>query len=168
MYKRGGTGARAHGWSLYKRSDGKWYLDFDEVDDTYAGTVNHALHASDTPFTATWNADMVVVHSAPSSPPSPPPPSPSPPPPSPSPSPPYFFVTRHATWGTPSPGETQRGFIWGQGFDSEEEVFAKFAEYDNGPYATGVWNEQVTELKYYGVRGVAEELKEWVREEINA
>ena len=80
----------------------------------------------------------------------------------------FFFVTRHATWGTESPGETKRGYVWGQRFDSEEEAFAKFAEYDNGPPATGVWNEQVTELKYYGTRGVAEELKEWVREEINA
>ena len=35
-------------------------------------------------------------------------------------------------------------------------------------YATGVWNEQVTELKYYGVRvGPLEQMKVWVREEIN-
>ena len=54
VYKR-------NGWSLYKRSDGKWYLDFNEVDDTWSGTVNYALLASDTPFTATWNVDMVVV-----------------------------------------------------------------------------------------------------------
>ena len=47
-------------WSLYKRSNGKWYLDFNEVDDSWAGTVNYALHASDTPFTATWNRDLVV------------------------------------------------------------------------------------------------------------
>ena len=48
-------------YSLYKRSNGKWYLDFNEVDESWSGTVNYALHASDTPFTATWNADMVVV-----------------------------------------------------------------------------------------------------------
>ena len=80
-----------------------------------------------------------------------------------------FFVTRHATQGTESPGETKRGYVWGQRFDSEDEAFAKFAEYDGGPYATGVWNEQVTELKYYGVRvGPLEQMKVWVREEINA
>jgi len=79
-----------------------------------------------------------------------------------------FFVTRHATSGAESPGETKRGSVWGQRFDSEDEAFAKFDEYYGGSYATGVWNEQVTELKYYGVRRVAEELKEWVREEINA
>eukprot|EP00964_Phaeocystis_antarctica_P085541 scaffold54052_cov57-Phaeocystis_antarctica.AAC.1 len=48
-------------YSLYKRSNGKWYLDFNEVDESWSGTVNYALHASDTPFTATWNVDMVVV-----------------------------------------------------------------------------------------------------------
>ena len=40
-----------------------------------------------------------------------------------------FFVTRHATRGTESPGETKRGYVWGQRFDSEDEAFAKFAEY---------------------------------------
>ena len=48
-------------YSLYKRSNGYWYLDFNEVDESWSGTVNYALHASDTPFTATWNVDMVVV-----------------------------------------------------------------------------------------------------------
>ena len=48
-------------YSLYKRSNGKWYLDFNEVDESWSGTVNYALLASDTPFTATWNVDMVVV-----------------------------------------------------------------------------------------------------------
>ena len=54
VYKRSG-------WSLYKRSNGRWYLDFNEVDESWSGTVNYALHASDTPFTATWNSDMKVV-----------------------------------------------------------------------------------------------------------
>ena len=48
-------------YSMYKRSNGKWYLDSNEVDESWSGTVNYALHASDTPFTATWNVDMVVV-----------------------------------------------------------------------------------------------------------
>ena len=78
-------------------------------------------------------------------------------------------MTRHATSGTPSPGETRRGNIWGQGFDSEDKAFAKFAEYDGGPLATGVWNNQVTELKYYGGRPhLLEQMKVWVREELNA
>ena len=90
------------------------------------------------------------------------------PPPSPPPAPPlsHFFVTRHG--GSGSPGETRRGSIWGQGFDSEDEAFAKFTEYDGGPYATGVWNRQVTELKYYGGRVLTGEMKQWVREELNA
>ena len=59
VYKRSGL----YSWSLYKRNNGKWYLDFNEVDDSWSGTVNYALSASDTPFTATWNRDMVVAHS---------------------------------------------------------------------------------------------------------
>ena len=79
------------------------------------------------------------------------------------------FVTRHATSGTESPGETKRGYVWGQRFDSEDEAFAKFDEYYDGPYATAVWNERVTELKYYGDRGgLLEQMEVWVREEINA
>ena len=58
VYKRSG-------WSLYKRSNGKWYLDFNAVDDSWSGTVNYARYATDTPFTATWNVDMVVAHSGP-------------------------------------------------------------------------------------------------------
>ena len=79
-------------------------------------------------------------------------------------------MTRHAISGTPSPGETRRGNIWGQGFDSQDKAFAKFAEYDGGPLATGVWNKQVTELKYYGYRGdgLPDKMKVWVREELNA
>ena len=46
-------------YSLYKRSNGKWC--FEAPRWTSRGTVNYALYASDTPFTATWNADMVVV-----------------------------------------------------------------------------------------------------------
>ena len=37
-------------------------------------------------------------------------------------------------------------------------------------YAMGVWNEEVTELKYYyGDRGAfVDQMKVWVREELNA
>jgi len=64
-----------NGWLLYKRFNGKWYLDLDldmykvsngmgYLDfESWSGTVNYALTASDTPFTATWNRDMVVAHS---------------------------------------------------------------------------------------------------------
>ena len=53
VYKRGA-------FSLYKRSNGKWYLSFKAPSDAWAGTVNYALSATDTPFTPTWNKDMVV------------------------------------------------------------------------------------------------------------
>ena len=53
VYKR-------NGWSLYKRSNGVWVLDFNAVDEAYSGTVTWAQAASDTPFTVTWKGDMVV------------------------------------------------------------------------------------------------------------
>ena len=55
VYRRGAS------WSLYKRSNGKWYLDFNELDDTWAGTVNFALGATDLPFAATFNRGMKVL-----------------------------------------------------------------------------------------------------------
>ena len=76
-------------------------------------------------------------------------------------------MTRHGPGGIGSPGETRRGYIWGQGFDSVHEAFAKFTKYNGGPYATGVWNRQVTELKYYGGRVLAGEMKQCVREELS-
>eukprot|EP00964_Phaeocystis_antarctica_P083598 scaffold52590_cov58-Phaeocystis_antarctica.AAC.1 len=50
-------------------------------------------------------------------------------------------------------------------------AFAKFDEYNGGPYATAVRNEQLGELRYWGYllyyssnpAGVREEQKEWVR-----
>ena len=67
VYKRCTGAATASGncWSLYKRSNGKWYLDFNEVEDSWSGTVNYALTASDTPFTAKWNRDMEVTLAGP-------------------------------------------------------------------------------------------------------
>merc|ERR1712194_884783 len=53
VYRRGTSWSLT--WSLYKRSNGKWYLDFNELDDTWAGTVNYALDATDLPFAARFN-----------------------------------------------------------------------------------------------------------------
>ena len=54
VYKRGA-------FSLYKRSNGKWYLSFKDPSDSWAGTVNYALSATNTPFTATWNNEEMKV-----------------------------------------------------------------------------------------------------------
>ena len=41
-------------WSLYKRADGKWYVDFNAVSEDWDGTVAY-LNASEWPWSATWN-----------------------------------------------------------------------------------------------------------------
>ena len=73
-----------------------------------------------------------------------------------SPSSPSFYLTRHDTSAT----DNVRGEIF-------DEAFAKFDEYNGGPYATAVWDEQLGELRYYGSPSnpawVKEEQQEWVR-----
>ena len=62
-------------------------------------------------------------------------------------------MTRHITWGN----------VAGDIYNSEKEAFARFAELDGGSYAAVVWDEQLTELKYYGGRETRlEEMKEWI------
>ena len=70
--------------------------------------------------------------------PQPPPSAPS----SPSPSG-IYFVTRHINWGNVS----------GEIFYSEAEASARFDEYKDGPYATGMWDAQLNQLNYYGGGG---------------
>jgi hypothetical protein len=66
-----------------------------------------------------------------------------------------YYVTRHITYGN----------VQGDIYASEAEAFARFAELDGGAKAATVWDQQLTELKYYGQRGTRpEEMKEWVRE----
>ena len=63
-------------------------------------------------------------------------------------------MTRHITWGN----------IAVDIYNSEQEAFARFAELDGGSQAAAVWDEQLTELKYYGSRGARPaEMKEWAR-----
>lgn len=47
-------------WSLYRRQNGYWYLDFDTIDESWSGTVNYALAPSETPFEASWNSNMAI------------------------------------------------------------------------------------------------------------
>ena len=67
---------------------------------------------------------------------------------------PLFYVTRHIGFGD----------VQGEVFLSQDEAFAKFDEYVGGSDATGVWDAQLTQLKYYGGRDKRrpEEMKEWV------
>ena len=57
--------------------------------------------------------------------------------------------------------------VRGEIFDSKDEAFAKFDEYNGGPYATAVSDEQLGELRYWGHSSnpawVREEMKQWVR-----
>ena len=58
-------------------------------------------------------------------------------------SPGVYFVTRHISWRN----------VDGEIFYSVAEASAKFEEYNNGRHATGMWDAQLNELKYYGRRG---------------
>ena len=54
-----------------------------------------------------------------------------------------YFVTRHINWN----------YVAGEIFYSEAEASAKFDEYRGGRNATGMWDAQLNELKYYGRGG---------------
>jgi len=51
-----------------------------------------------------------------------------------------YYVTRHMNKG---------GDVHGEIFYSERDASAQFDRYDNGPYATAVWDHQAKELQYY-------------------
>lgn len=57
VYERNAGG---YVWSLYRRRNGKWYLDFNEVSEEWSGTVGYARRPSRTPFAAQWNRNMAV------------------------------------------------------------------------------------------------------------
>lgn len=46
-------------WSLYRRDNGKWYLDYNEVSDAWTGTVAYAHTATTTPFVPKWRTASV-------------------------------------------------------------------------------------------------------------
>ena len=55
-----------------------------------------------------------------------------------------YYVTRHLKIGN----------VKGEMYNSEVKAFAQFAELDGKSQAVAVWDEQLTELKYYGDRGL--------------
>jgi hypothetical protein len=52
VYSRQGGG---YTWSLYKRADGKWYVDFNAVSEAWDGTIAYTTSATEWPWTGTWN-----------------------------------------------------------------------------------------------------------------
>lgn len=53
------------GWSLYRRGDGKWYVDFNDVSEDWSGTVAYGLSSAQTPWDTNWQgADQVVTRTA--------------------------------------------------------------------------------------------------------
>jgi hypothetical protein len=57
VYQRQGGGTT---WSLYKRADGKWYVDFNAVAEDWDGTVAYGTSAASSPWATTWNASTIV------------------------------------------------------------------------------------------------------------
>ncbi len=52
VYQRQSSG---YTFSVYQRSDGKWYLDFDALDDSWSGTLAHTSAAAEAPLEADWS-----------------------------------------------------------------------------------------------------------------
>ncbi|KIG16656.1 hypothetical protein DB30_04275 [Enhygromyxa salina] len=49
------------GWSLYRRANGKWHLDFDDISEDWAGTVAYTTDSAQTPWDATWSGANQVA-----------------------------------------------------------------------------------------------------------
>jgi hypothetical protein len=63
VYRRvGSTGTT---WSLYKRTNGNWYVDFNTVSEDWDGTVAYTAQAQEWPWSdSTWNNNVVSFRTA--------------------------------------------------------------------------------------------------------
>jgi hypothetical protein len=53
------------GWAMYRRADGKWYVDFNAVSEDWSGTIAYGTASAQTPWDTTWNgSDYVVTRTA--------------------------------------------------------------------------------------------------------
>jgi len=57
VYSRQGSG---YTWSLYKRANGAWFLDFDAVDESWNGTISYTSQASASPWDVSWVGSTVT------------------------------------------------------------------------------------------------------------
>ena len=57
LFTRQGNGTT---WSLYKRPNGNWYVDFNAVSEDWDGTVAYTTSAASTPWQGVWNASTIV------------------------------------------------------------------------------------------------------------
>ncbi|HLL85036.1 MAG TPA: hypothetical protein VK420_20365 [Longimicrobium sp.] len=61
VYSRTGGG---YTWSLYKRADGKWHVDFNTVSEDWDGTIAYTTAAASNPWSGTWNGSNFAFRSA--------------------------------------------------------------------------------------------------------
>lgn len=47
--------------SLYRRADGRWYLDFNEPGEDWSGTIAHSWQAQETPWYGSWRSASMVL-----------------------------------------------------------------------------------------------------------
>lgn len=57
VYSRTGSGAT---WSLYKRANGFWHIDFNAVSEAWDGTIAYSTVASTRPWDIAWNITTVT------------------------------------------------------------------------------------------------------------
>ena len=59
VYTEAGTNGGGP-WSLYKRSDGSWVVDFNTISEDWDGTVAYTVQAQDWPWSdREWNNDVI-------------------------------------------------------------------------------------------------------------
>jgi len=61
VYSRTGGG---YTWSLYKRANGKWHVDFNTVSEDWDGTIAYTTAAASNPWSGTWNGSNFAFRSA--------------------------------------------------------------------------------------------------------
>ena len=48
-------------FSVYQRTNGKWYLDFDDIDEQWSGTLAYTTAAAEWPWQGTWNGSTTLT-----------------------------------------------------------------------------------------------------------
>ena len=48
-------------FSIYRRSNGYWYLDFNDVSEDYAGSIDYSLQVASNPWEVTWKSGVIDI-----------------------------------------------------------------------------------------------------------
>ncbi|MGB1016857.1 MAG: fascin domain-containing protein [Nannocystaceae bacterium] len=51
-------------WKLYRRANGKWHVDFNDISEDWDGTIAHTTDPAQTPWDATWQGEAAATRTA--------------------------------------------------------------------------------------------------------